>query len=166
MELLTSGMGFILICICAVIIFIFLWDFLNSIVGIQPQKERIAYRILYKDKKIDDGTIEKNQLPVQFGRTKGYNNDITVVPAGKKWDSVSTDVSRAWFFIQESADGRLMLYSADISADGKDKKLARENKLRLVRDGQEKRVNKASLTAEEKLTLKAGDFYLILGIEK
>lgn len=166
MEMITSGMGLVLLLVCGAIVVIFLWDFLVRIVGIKKPEEIINYKILYKGKEIKNkkGSIALGSLPVQFGRTAGYNNDIVVVPEGRKWNEVCDSVSRAWFFIDESSDGQLMIYAAEKTEDGEEKRASGQRSLNV--EGCEGKMSQVALEAGKTVKLKAGDFQVELGLEE
>ena len=102
-----------------------------------------------------------DQLPFQFGRNAGSGNDVVVVPEGTPADEAAS-VSRAWFYIQKDALGNYMVYSAELSGDGK-KRQSEKKKLVVENGNTWKAMHTVKLQSE--VRLKADQFQVILDVE-
>ena len=100
-------------------------------------------------------------LPFQFGRNAGSGNDVVVVPEGTPADEAAS-VSRAWFYIQKDALGNYMVYSAELSGDGK-KRQSEKKKLVVENGNTWKAMHTVKLQSE--VRLKADQFQVILDVE-
>ena len=105
--------------------------------------------------------ITDDQLPFQFGRNAGSGNDVVVVPEGTPADEAAS-VSRAWFYIQKDALGNYMVYSAELSGDGK-KRQSEKKKLVVENGNTWKAMHTVKLQSE--VRLKADQFQVILDVE-
>lgn len=166
MDFITNMLGLLLLVICILIVLIFLKDYIRigkkTVKAAKRSSEAIVYEIRYKNKKIDEGTIDMNSLPVQFGREAGSGNDIVVAP-DKLPEDDRMAVSRAWFFIQKDASDRLVVYAAEPSAGG-EKKTSAKAKL-VISNGDGLRPVR-SVRLESELILKAEKFLVVLGVQK
>lgn len=167
MDFITNMMGILLLLICGGIVVIFLKDYLRLGKTIPKTIKNgggtIFYEVCYRNKRIDSGEIDMDELPVQFGRERGCGNDIIVAPgqlAVPEEDRLA--VSSAWFYIQKDASEHLVVYSADASAGG-EKKASAKVKLVVDNDGEAKAVRSARLDSE--LVLKAGKFLVVLSVQ-
>lgn len=166
MDFITNMMGLLLLIICIGIVLVFMKDYLKLGKAIPKTikngNEMIFYEIRYKNKRIDSGEIDMDELPVQFGRERGCGNDIIIAP-----DTVPEEdriaVSSAWFYIQKDAAEHLVVYSADSSA-GSEKRTSAKIKLIVDSNGEAKAVRSARLESE--LILKAGKFLVILSVQE
>lgn len=175
MNIVTDFLGLALIAACIFIIGIFLKDFMHFCVketddkkpGGKGQKKvrrrepSITYRIRYKGKVLEEGSIAASELPVQFGRAKGSGNDIIVAPEGIAAETLQA-ISRTWFYIQKDSSGYLTVYSADASVNGH-KKMAAKPNLVVLKEGQMKAELAVRLDSE--VVLKAKDLLMILSVE-
>ncbi|MGN0204038.1 MAG: hypothetical protein ACI4BB_05825 [Coprococcus sp.] len=171
MDFITNMMGLALFLVCICIVLIFLKDYLRltgkkvkTETGKKRSFEGITYEIYYKGRQIDKGIIEMDELPVQFGRESGFGNDIIVVPDGVPEDD-KVAVSRAWFFVQTDAREQLMIYAAEPSAGG-EKKLSTKLKLLVDEENTGKGRPMRSVRLDGRITLKADQFRVILGVQK
>ena len=147
MDFFTDLMGLILLIVCILIILIFLKDYIR----LGGKKTTVN-----KKQKITD-----DQLPFQVGRNAGSGNDVVVVPEGTPADEAAS-VSRAWFYIQKDALGNYMVYSAELSGDGK-KRQSEKKKLVVENGNTWKAMHTVKLQSE--VRLKADQFQVILDVE-
>lgn len=176
MDIFTDILGFVLIFICIFIIGIFLKDFTHFSIkeaddkkpagrgtkNVRRREPSVTYRIRYKGKVLEEGSIAASELPVQFGRAKGSGNDIIVAPEGIAPETLQA-ISRTWFYIQKDSSGYLTVYSADASVNGH-KKMAAKPNLVVLREGQKKAEYAVRLDSE--VVLKAKDLLMILSVEE
>ena len=164
MDLFTDLMGLILLIVCILIVLIFLKDYIRlggKKTTVNKKQKMIVYEVHQNNKRIQQGWITDDQLPFQFGRNAGSGNDVVVVPEGTPADEAAS-VSRAWFYIQKDALGNYMVYSAELSGDGK-KRQSEKKKLVVENGNTWKAMHTVKLQSE--VRLKADQFQVILDVE-
>ena len=139
MDFFTDLMGLILLIVCILIVLIFLKDYIRL-----------------GGKKT---TVNKKQKMIVY--EVHQNNDVVVVPEGTPADEAAS-VSRAWFYIQKDALGNYMVYSAELSGDGK-KRQSEKKKLVVENGNTWKAMHTVKLQSE--VRLKADHFQVILDVE-
>ncbi len=171
MDFLTEIFGLILLVVCLIIIGIFLVDFMRfgkktkdvKRPGKVAYKEQsVTYKVRYKGKVLQAGSISMDELPVQFGRVKGGGNDIVIAPENVAAETLQA-ISHTWFYIQKDVSGYLTVYSADAAVNGH-KKTAAKPKLVVLKDGEKKAEHAVRLDSE--VVLKAKDLLMILSVEE
>ena len=164
MDFFTDLMGLILLIVCILIVLIFLKDYIRlggKKTTVNKKQKMIVYEVYQNNKRIQQGWITDDQLPFQFGRNAGRGNDVVVVPEGTPADEAAS-VSRAWFYIQKDALGNYMVYSAELSGDGK-KRQSEKKKLVVENGNTWKAMHTVKLQSE--VRLKADQFQVILDVE-
>lgn len=164
MDFFTDLMGLILLIVCILIVLIFLKDYIRlggKKTTDNKKQKMIVYEVHQNNKRIHQGWITDDQLPFQFGRNAGSGNDVVVVPEGTPADEAAS-VSRAWFYIQKDALGNYMVYSAELSGDGK-KRQSEKKKLVVENGNTWKAMHTVKLQSE--VRLKADQFQVILDVE-
>lgn len=160
----TDLMGLILLIVCILIVLIFLKDYIRlggKKTTVNKKQKMIVYEVHQNNKRIQQGWITDDQLPFQFGRNAGSGNDVVVVPEETPADEAAS-VSRAWFYIQKDALGNYMVYSAELSGDGK-KRQSEKKKLVVENGNTWKAMHTVKLQSE--VRLKADQFQVILDVE-
>ena len=160
MDFFTDLMGLILLIVCILIVLIFLKDYIRlggKKTTVNKKQKMIVYEVHQNNKRIQQGWITDDQLPFQFGRNAGSGNDVVVVPEGTPADEAAS-VSRAWFYIQKDALGNYMVYSAELSGDGK-KRQSEKKKLVVENGNTWKAMHTVKLQSE--VRLKADQFQVM-----
>ena len=154
MDFFTDLMGLILLIVCILIVLIFLKDYIRlggKKTTANKKQKMIVYEVHQNNKRIQQGWITD----------AGSGNDVVVVPEGTPADEAAS-VSRAWFYIQKDALGNYMVYSAELSGDGK-KRQSEKKKLVVENGNTWKAMHTVKLQSE--VRLKADQFQVILDVE-